>query len=48
MIGYLWAVACWAVGRVGYWIRPYDILADRRRWWWEPAQRCRRYRDPHA
>jgi hypothetical protein len=30
----------WAVARVGYWIRPYDMLADRRRWWLQPRQRC--------
>lgn len=23
-----------------YWFRPYDMLADRRRWRWQPAQRC--------
>jgi hypothetical protein len=32
---------CWAVESVGYWIRPYDMLADRRRWRWQPQQRCR-------
>lgn len=25
---------------VGYVIRPYDMLADRRRWWFQPRQRC--------
>ena len=24
----------------GYWLRPYDMLADRRRWRWPPRQRC--------
>lgn len=27
--------------QVSYWIRPYDMLADRRRWFWQPAQQCR-------
>jgi hypothetical protein len=36
-----WACAVWAVVRAGYWLRPYDMLADRRRWRWQPAQRCR-------
>ena len=26
--------------RIGYWIRPYDMLADRRRWRWQPRKRC--------
>lgn len=26
--------------RVGYWVRPYDMLADRRRWFWQPRQPC--------
>jgi hypothetical protein len=30
----------WAANRVGYWIRPYDMLADRRRWCWQRAARC--------
>jgi len=30
----------WAVGRVGYWVRPYDMLADRRRWFWQRRQEC--------
>jgi hypothetical protein len=30
----------WAVVRVGYRIRPYDMLADARRWAWQPRQRC--------
>lgn len=25
---------------VGYWVRPYDMLADRRRWVWQRPQRC--------
>lgn len=23
-----------------YWVRPYDFLADARRWRWQPRQRC--------
>jgi hypothetical protein len=30
----------WALGRVGYWIRPYDMLADRRRWRWQARTKC--------
>ena len=30
----------WYLAAVGYWIRPYDMLADRRRWFWQPAARC--------
>jgi hypothetical protein len=25
---------------LGYWLRPYDMLADARRWFWQPQQRC--------
>jgi hypothetical protein len=25
---------------VGYWLRPYDMLADARRWFWQPRHRC--------
>lgn len=25
---------------VEYWVRPYDMLADARRWFWERPQRC--------
>lgn len=25
---------------VGYWLRPYDMLADRRRWWWQERHPC--------
>lgn len=31
----------WWARRVGYWFRPYDMLADARRWRWQPRQRCR-------
>lgn len=36
MIAYL----SWLLHRIGYRLRPYDMLADRRRWWWQPRQRC--------
>lgn len=28
------------LGYAGYWVRPYDMLADRRRWFWQKQQRC--------
>lgn len=37
---FVWANASWAFHRVGYWIRPFDMLADSRRWCWQPRQRC--------
>jgi len=40
VIRYWLARARWAIQRVGYWIRPYDTLADRRRWCWQPRTRC--------
>lgn len=30
----------WWIESAGYWIRPYDMLADARRWRWRPRQRC--------
>ena len=30
----------WVATTVGYWLRPYDMLADRRRWFWQRRQRC--------
>lgn len=30
----------WLVVLVAYRIRPFDMLADRRRWFWQPRQRC--------
>jgi hypothetical protein len=35
-----WVEIRHAAETVGYWLRPYDMLADRRRWFWQPAQRC--------
>jgi hypothetical protein len=40
LLRYWWTLARWAVQRVGYWVRPYDMLADARRWFWQPRQRC--------
>lgn len=34
----VWLV--WALARLGYAIRPYDLVADRRRWRWQPRTRC--------
>lgn len=34
------AYAAWAAQTVGYWVRPYDMLADRRRWFWQAQTRC--------
>lgn len=28
----------------GYWLRPYDMVADRRRWRWQPRELCQ-YQD---
>ena len=30
----------WALGACGYWVRPYDMLADARRWRWQPRTPC--------
>lgn len=35
------ATVRWALRRVGYWVRPYDMLADARRWFWQPRVHCR-------
>lgn len=40
MIRYWLACVRWAIQRVGYWIRPYDTIADRRRWCWQPRTPC--------
>ncbi len=34
------AYAGWAVARLGYWVRPYDMLADSRRWRWQARFPC--------
>jgi hypothetical protein len=33
LIYYMWV-------RAWYWVRPYDMLADRRRWFWQRPTRC--------
>lgn len=35
------SIATWAEN-LGYLVRPYDMLADRRRWFWQPRQPCAR------
>jgi hypothetical protein len=30
----------WFLIRCGYVIRPFDTLADRRRWFWQPRTPC--------
>lgn len=30
------------LARLGYAVRPFDMLADRRRWWWQPRTPCAR------
>lgn len=35
-----WIEVSWAAVRLGYAVRPYDALADARRWAWQPATRC--------
>lgn len=39
-LAWIWAEAVYAVTSLGYLIRPYDTLADCRRWWWQPRQLC--------
>lgn len=34
------AWAMWAWYHISYLLRPYDMLADRRRWLWQPRQQC--------
>lgn len=33
-----WLKSTW--WQASYWIRPYDMIADRRRWRWQPAAPC--------
>ncbi len=35
-----WAEVRYTAETVGYWLRPYDMLAGSRRWFWQPRQRC--------
>jgi hypothetical protein len=34
----------WSAKRVGYWVRPYNGVVDRRVWWWQVAGVYRRQR----
>ena len=43
VIRWLWAEVRHAVVMAGYWIRPYDSPADRRRWRWQPREPCQYY-----
>jgi hypothetical protein len=36
----LWIEIRYAIECVGYWIRPYDMLADARRWRWQRRAPC--------
>lgn len=33
----------WCAVTAGYLIRPYDMLEDRRRWFWQSRTYCSRY-----
>lgn len=33
-----WFAYAWI--RFSYWLRPYDMIADRRRWMWQRRSRC--------
>lgn len=35
-----WVEVRYVAETAGYWLRPYDMLADRRRWCWQRRQRC--------
>lgn len=30
----------WAFDRFKYVVRPYDMIADKRRWFWQPRTPC--------
>ena len=30
----------YSLTNLGYLIRPYDMIADRRRWWWQRRAKC--------
>jgi len=36
----VYAHLAWAGRTAGYWVRPYDQLADRRRWRWQARHWC--------
>lgn len=37
---YVWAELRWLTECAGYRVRPYDMIADRRRWFWQPRTPC--------
>jgi predicted DCC family thiol-disulfide oxidoreductase YuxK len=41
-VRWLFAEVAYVVQSLGYWIRPYDMLADRRRWRWQRRTPCAR------
>lgn len=43
-----WAIVCirWALAVAAYRVRPFDAVADRRRWAWQKPQRCLSYLMP--
>jgi hypothetical protein len=36
----VWEWTAWAAESAGYWIRPYDMITDARRWRWQPRAKC--------
>ncbi len=36
----IWSHLVWVAHLIGYRVRPYDMLADRRRWCWQPRTPC--------
>lgn len=37
---WIWAWIHGTAVQAGYVIKPYDMLSDRRRWFWQPRTRC--------
>lgn len=42
LLRWLWAELTGIAQTIGYTLRPYDMLADRRRWFWQPRYPCSR------
>lgn len=40
----LWWWARYVMINIGYRIRPYDMIVDRRRWFWQPRTPCGYFR----
>ena len=40
LLRWLWSWPRQAWGWASYAVRPYDMIADRRRWVWQPRTRC--------